>query len=193
MRSAWESTRPRSARSSTSTCRGPWRPITRKPAGPAATAFPLFASALSPADRFLQELFIENEYPPRAAIYQVYEFLRRLDDDPIEMTHAEIREAANIDLNESAVGTVFKILESRGGREVPAAGEHGDHPVERRARGDGASPSLVDRLSPQAHVQRTVLAGLEGLVRDRLGEPVYFRPDEFASALGLDRPALVRA
>jgi ATP-dependent DNA helicase RecQ len=26
-----------------------------------------------------------------------------------------------------------------------------------------------------------------------MGEPVYFRPDEFASALGLDRPALVRA
>ena len=45
------------------------------------------------SDRFLQELFIENEYPPRGAIYQVYEFLRRLDDDPIEMTHAEIREA----------------------------------------------------------------------------------------------------
>ena len=42
-------------------------------------------------------------------------------------------------------------------------------------------------------MQRIVLAGLEGLVRDRLGEPVYFRPDEFASALGLDRPALVRA
>ena len=42
-------------------------------------------------------------------------------------------------------------------------------------------------------MQRIVLAGLEGLIRDRLGEPVYFRPDEFASALGLDRPALARA
>ncbi|MGZ3380035.1 MAG: RecQ family ATP-dependent DNA helicase [Isosphaeraceae bacterium] len=148
----------------------------------------------STADRFLQELFIENEYPSRAAIYQVYEFLRRLDDDPIQMTHAEIREAANLDLNESAVGTVLKILDKFGAvekflpRENMAIIRLNGEPDE-----TGASPSLVDRLSPQANVQRTVLAGLEGLVRDRLGEPVYFRPDEFASALGLDRPALVRA
>ncbi|MGO8902618.1 MAG: RecQ family ATP-dependent DNA helicase [Isosphaeraceae bacterium] len=148
----------------------------------------------STADRFLQELFIENEYPSRAAIYQVYEFLRRLDDDPIQMTHAEIRQAANLDLNESAVGTVLKILDKFGAiekflpRENMAIIRLNGEPDE-----TGASPSLVDRLSPQANVQRTVLAGLEGLVRDRLGEPVYFRPDEFASALGLDRPALVRA
>ena len=148
----------------------------------------------STADRFLQELFIENEYPSRGAIYQVYEFLRRLDDDPIQMTHAEIREAANLDLNESAVGTVLKILDKFGAiekflpRENMAIIRLNGEPDE-----TGASPSLVGRLSPQANVQRIVLAGLEGLVRDRLGEPVYFRPDEFASALGLDRPALVRA
>ena len=149
----------------------------------------------STADRFLQELFIDNEYPSRAAIYQVYEFLRRLDDDPIQMTHAEIREAANLDLNESAVGSILKILDKFGAiekflpRENMAIIRFNVEPDETGA----PSPSLVDRLSPQAHVQRTVLAGLEGLVRDRLGEPVYFRPDEFASALGLDRPALVRA
>jgi len=148
----------------------------------------------STADRFLQELFIENEYPSRGAIYQVYEFLRRLDDDPIQMTHAEIREAASLDLNESAVGTVLKILDKFGAiekflpRENMAIIRLNGEPDE-----TGASPSLVGRLSPQANVQRTVLAGLEGLVRDRLGEPVYFRPDEFASALGLDRPALIRA
>ena len=34
------------------------------------------------------------------------------------------------------------------------------------------------------------LLGLEGLVNRRFGEPVYFHPDEFAAALGLDRPAL---
>ena len=65
----------------------------------------------STGDRFLQELFIENEYPSRGAIYQVYDFLRRLDDDPIQLTQAEIREAASLDLNESAVGTVLKILD----------------------------------------------------------------------------------
>jgi len=148
----------------------------------------------STSDRFLQELFIENEYPSRGAIYQVYEFLRRRDDDPIQMTHAEIREAANIDLNESAVGTVLKILDKFEAiekflpRENMAIIRLNVEPDE-----TGSSHSLVERLGPQAHVQRTVLSGLEGLVRGRLGEPVYFRPDELAGALGLDRPALTRA
>ena len=148
----------------------------------------------SSSDRFLQELFIENEYPPRSAVYQVYEFLRRLEDDPIEMTHAEIRQAANLDLNDSAVGTILKILDKFEAiekflpRENMAIIRINGEPDE-----TGASPSLVGRLSPQANVQRIVLTGLEGLIRDRLGEPVYFRPDEFAQALGLDRPALSRA
>src|SRR4051794_21874932 len=148
----------------------------------------------STSDRFLQELFIENEYPPRGAIYQVYEFLRRLDDDPIEMTHAEIRETSGVDLNESAVGSILKILDKFGAiekflpRENMAIVRFNVEPDE-----GGGFTSLVDRLGPQAHIQRTVLIGLEGLVRGRLGEPVYFRPDELAEALGLDRPALGRA
>jgi ATP-dependent DNA helicase RecQ len=149
----------------------------------------------SSSDRFLQELFIENEYPPRGAIFQVYEFLRRLDDDPIQMTHAEIRAATGLDLNESAVGSILKILDKFGAiekflpRENMAIVRFNVDPVE----SDAGSTSLLSRLSPQAHVQRTVLLALEGLVRDRLGEPVYFRPDELADALGLDRPALSRA
>ena len=41
----------------------------------------------------------------------------RPDADPIELTHAEIREAAGLDLNESAVGTALKILEKAGAIE----------------------------------------------------------------------------
>jgi len=149
----------------------------------------------SSSDRFLQEMFIENEYPPRAVIYQVYEFLRRLDDNPIEMTHAQIREASGVDLNESAIGSVLKILDKFEAiekflpRENMAIIRINVEPDETGAGGT----SLADRLNPQAHVQRAVLLGLEGLVRGRVGEPVYFRPDEFAGALGLDRPALTRA
>jgi ATP-dependent DNA helicase RecQ len=146
------------------------------------------------SDRFLQEMFIENEYPPRGAIFQVYEFLRRREDDPIQLTHAEIREEAGLDLNESAVGSILKILDKFGAiekflpRENMAIVRFNMDPEE-----SGGSTSLVERLGPQAHVQRTVLLGLEGLVRGRLGEPVYFRPDELAEALGVDRPALGRA
>jgi ATP-dependent DNA helicase RecQ len=146
------------------------------------------------SDRFLQELFIENEYPPRGAVYQVYEFLRRRDDDPIEMTHAEISAEANVDLNESAIGSVLRILDKYEAiekflpRENMAIIRFNVEPDE-----TGSTKSLVDRLGSQANVQRTALLGLEGLVRDRAGETVYFRPDEFARALGLDRPALSRA
>jgi ATP-dependent DNA helicase RecQ len=37
------------------------------------------------------------------------------------------------------------------------------------------------------------MLGLEGLCDRRWGEPVYFHPDEFATALGIDRSALNRA
>ena len=37
----------------------------------------------APGDRFLQEMFIDNEYPQADAIYRVYEFLRNIDADPI--------------------------------------------------------------------------------------------------------------
>lgn len=144
----------------------------------------------APGDRFLQEMFIENEYPPRDAIFRVYDTLRRIDADPIELTHAEIKEQAGVEANESAVGTCLKILEGAGAIERFRPREN---MAIVRINAEADEPSLVDRLSPQAHVQRLVLTGLEGLVNRRFGETVYFLPDELAAALGLDRVALGRA
>ncbi|MBX6314081.1 MAG: ATP-dependent DNA helicase RecQ, partial [Isosphaeraceae bacterium] len=144
----------------------------------------------APGDIRLQELFIENEYPPPELVYRVYDYLRGLDADPIELTQLEIKEAIGTDLAESAVGTALKILEGAGALER-------FHPRENmaivRINTDPDEPSLVERLAPQAHTQRLVMTALEGLVGRRLGEPVYFHPDDFATALGLDRAALTRA
>jgi ATP-dependent DNA helicase RecQ len=144
----------------------------------------------APGDRKLQELFIENEYPPRETVYRIYDYLRRLDADPIELTHAEIREGAGIEQGDSAVGTAVKILEAAGGLErfLPR-----ENMAIVRINAEGDEPSLVDRLGSKAHVQRIVLLGLESLVDRRFGEAVYFNPENFASSLGLDRPALNRA
>ena len=143
-------------------------------------------------DRKLQELFIENEYPPAPMVHRVYEYLRSQDADPIELTQAEIKEKAGIDLNDSAVGTALKILESAGAIEKFLPRENmAIIRINPDAEADG--PSLVGRLNPQAHIQRVVMTGLEGLVNRRFGEPVYFHPDEFAAALGLERAALTRA
>ena len=141
-------------------------------------------------DRFLQEMFIENEYPPPDVVHRVYEYLRGLDADPIELTQAEIKESSRVELNESAVGTVLKILEGSGALERFRPREN---MAIVRINAEADEGSLVERLSPQAHVQRTVLLGVEGLINNRLNEPVYFQPDDFAARLGLDRVALGRA
>ena len=121
-------------------------------------------------DRYLQEMFIENEYPPPQAVYQVYEFLRGLDADPIELTHAEIKDSARLELNESAVGTALKILEGAGAVERFRPREN---MAIVRINPEGEGASLVDRVSPNAHVQLVALRGVEGLVNGRFGEPVY--------------------
>jgi ATP-dependent DNA helicase RecQ len=143
-------------------------------------------------DRMLQELFIENEYPPAEMVYRVYDFLRALDDDPIELTQADILAAARIELNEQAVGTALKILEGAGAIEKFLPRENMAI-IRINAEPEEPGTSLAGRLHPQAHVQRIVLLGLEGLVNRRYAEPIYFNPDDFAAALGLDRPALTRA
>jgi ATP-dependent DNA helicase RecQ len=153
--------------------------------GEAAECVLLYA----PGDRFLQEMFIENEYPPQDAIYEVYEYLRNLDDNPIEMTQLEIKEAARVSINESAVGACLKILEKAGAVERFRPREN---MAIIRIDTEPEDGSLLSRLSPQAHVQRNVMQGLETIVGGRLGEPVYFQPDQLAFALGIERPALLR-
>lgn len=149
----------------------------------------------SPGDRKLQEMFIENEYPPPEVVYRVYETLRRLDADPIELTQAEIKITAGIELGDSAVGTALKLLESAGGIERFLPRENMAI-VRINLQGEEGGPepgSMAGRLGQQAHVQRVVLLAIEGLVNGRFAEPVYFHPDDFAAALGLERAALTRA
>ncbi len=100
----------------------------------------------APGDRFLQEMFIDNEYPPPDAVYRVYEFLRGLDADPIELTHAEIRESARVDINESAVGTALKILEGAGAVERFRPREN---MAIVRINGEADDGSLIARVNPQ--------------------------------------------
>ena len=144
----------------------------------------------APGDRYLQEMFIDNEYPPAEAVYRVYEYLRSLDADPIELTQSEIRESARVDLNESAVGTALRILETASALERLRPREN---MAIVRIRREPDEPPLYERVGPNAHVQGTVARAVEGLVNGRFGEAVYFHPDEFAASLGLDRMALTRA
>ncbi|AMV37257.1 RecQ family ATP-dependent DNA helicase [Planctomyces sp. SH-PL62] len=146
----------------------------------------------SAGDRRLQELFIENEFPPKPVVHQIYDFLRSLDDDPIELTLTQILERSGVDVKESGVGAALKILDDAGAIEKFSPRENMAI-VRFNLEAEEAEGSLVDRVSAQAPVKRAVLAGLEAMARGRVGEPCYFRPDELAAALGLDRAALNRA
>ncbi|OJW04200.1 MAG: recombinase RecQ [Planctomycetales bacterium 71-10] len=146
----------------------------------------------SGGDRRLQEMFIENEYPPKQDVHKVYDYLRSLDDDPIELTIAQVMELSGADLKESGVGAALKILDDCGAIEKFSPRENMAI-VRFNLEAEEGEGSLVERVSAQAPVKRAVLAGLEALARGRAGEPCYFRPDELASALGIDRPAFNRA
>jgi len=142
----------------------------------------------SAADRRIQEFFIENSYPPRSVVMAVYEFLRRLNDDPIELTHDEIRERMGLNVGGDAVGASLAWLEAGGALDRFDA--RANMAV---VRIDSDVHSLVDYLPPKAAVRRRVLRAIERLVADRRGEAVYFQPREFAAASGLDPKTLSRA
>jgi ATP-dependent DNA helicase RecQ len=149
----------------------------------------------APGDRMLQERFIENEYPPPEVVYKVYEFLRGLDADPIELTQSEIKQEIHIDLGDGAVGSALRMLEGAGAIERFLPRENMAIVRINADATDIDSPpeSLVGRLGARAQVSRIVLIGLEGLVNRRFNEPVYFQPDDLAAKLGIDRSALGRA
>lgn len=65
----------------------------------------------SPADRYLHEFFIRNNYPPRELIRQVYQTLLEQKTDPILLTYKQIEAALAIRVNETAVGSAVRILE----------------------------------------------------------------------------------
>ena len=43
------------------------------------------------SDRYIQEFFVENRYPSKETVQQVYDFLKSRDEDPIELTLEEVR------------------------------------------------------------------------------------------------------
>ncbi len=144
----------------------------------------------APGDRYLQEMFIENEYPGADEVYRVYEFLRTIDADPIELTHAEIADLCRSELREGGVGSALRLLEGAGAIEKFQPREN---MAIVRFNADADVGGLVNRLGPRAQTQEVVLRALEGLTRGRSGEAIYFHPHELAAALGIDRTALGRA
>ncbi len=138
-------------------------------------------------DRYIQEFFIENNYPAREVIQQTYEFLQKREEDPIELTLEEIRDALGLQISPEAIGSALQTLSRT---DV----------IDRLESGAGLAcikidsnlPTLVEMLPKEAKVRRKVLRVVERIVGDRRGESVYLHPRTLIQACEMERDALNR-
>jgi ATP-dependent DNA helicase RecQ len=139
-------------------------------------------------DRRIQEYFIESAYPAPEVVEEIYDFLRAIDEDPIELTLDEIRERLNLPIRSDGVSAAEKLLENCGALERLDARQN-----MAAVRIDSDLPTLVDLLPKEAKVQRRVLQTIERRVAGQRFERVYINPRQIAQAAEIDANALTRA
>ena len=139
-------------------------------------------------DKFIQEFFIENSYPSKETIRDVYEYLRGIPSDPIEMTLQEIKDDLGLSLGTSGIGTCEALLEKANAIERLDSRQNSAG-----IRIDSEMHTLVDLLPRDARTRRHVMRGLEQLVGSFRGERVLFQPQKFADDLGMKWDAVKRS
>ena len=107
---------------------------------------------------------------------QVYEYLRSLDIDPIEITLQEIKERLELSIGAEGVGACEQLLEKCGALERLASQQN-----MASVKIDSDLPTLVDLLPREAKVQRRVLQVVERALDERRYEWVYFHPQQLAA------------
>lgn len=138
-------------------------------------------------DRYIQEFFIDNNYPAREVIEKVYDFLVDRPEDPIELTHEEIRDALGLSVSSEAIGSSLQTIARTG-------------VLERLETGGGLAmlrieselPTLVDMLPKDATAKRKTLRVVERIVGQRRGEAVFVHPRWLTQELGMEREAMNR-
>jgi ATP-dependent DNA helicase RecQ len=139
-------------------------------------------------DRFIQEFFIENSYPSRETIKEVYDYLRSIPKDPIEMTLQEIKDELDLQTGTSGIATCENLLEKAGAIERLDSKQNAA-----AIRIDSDLSTLIDLLPREASVQRFVMRELERIVGNFRGELVMFQPPRLAKRLDMKWEAVNRA
>lgn len=129
-------------------------------------------------DRFIHEFFIENSYPSRAIIKDVYEYLCSYEQDPIELTLNDIKEDLNISLGTQGIANCEHLLEKAGVIERLDAQQN-----MAGIKIDSNLPTLVNLLPREARSRRKLLRELEHIVGSLRGEMVLFNPVYLAKRL----------
>ncbi len=138
-------------------------------------------------DRYIQEFFINNAYPSREIVAQVYEHLRSLDEDPIEITLEDLKERLALKIGTEGVGASERLLEKCGAIERMDSMEN-----KASVRIDSNLPTLVDLLPKNARVRRKVLRRVEQEVGELRYERVYFHPQRLAAMADLERDVVTQ-
>ena len=139
-------------------------------------------------DRFIQEFFIENSYPSRETIKEVYNYLRSIPKNPIEVTLQEIKDELDLQTGTSGIATCENLLEKAGAIERLDSKQNAA-----AIRIDSKLPTLIDMLPREASTQRFVMRELERIVGDFRGEMVMFQPPRLAKRLDMKWEAVNRA
>jgi len=139
-------------------------------------------------DRFIQEFFIENAYPPLEVVATVYDYLRSLDEDPIEVTLEDLRERLELSVGTEGVGACERLLEKCGAMErMDSLGNKAS------VRIDSDLPTLVDLLPKEAKVRRKVLRQIEQEVGEMRYERVFFHLQKIEAMAELEHDSVMRA
>ena len=142
----------------------------------------------SAKDRSTQEWFIENRYPEPEVVAQIYDYLRQIDADPIELTLEEIAENLRLQVRSEGVSASEKLLENCGALErLDSRQNRGG------VRIDSDLPTLVDLLPRDAKSQRKVMQTVEKFVGELRYERVFVSPRQVAELAGMDLAATNRA
>jgi ATP-dependent DNA helicase RecQ len=142
----------------------------------------------SPADRMLQEFFIESRYPPREDVLIVYERLRGRPEEVIWLTYREIGELGEKKISEPAVFSCVKILEDAG---VLRRLQRYDNQAELYLHDQPGI--LIQALSQRARAKRSFLECLDRLYsEEELKEGIQFLPQDLAASAGIGLEAMRR-
>ena len=118
-------------------------------------------------DKFIQEFFIENSYPSKETVREVYAYLCSINKDPIEMTLQEIKDDLGLQIGTSGIATCENLLEKSGAIERLDSRQNAAG-----IRIDSDMNTLIDLLPRTARNQRHVMRGLERVVGDLRHERV---------------------
>ena len=140
------------------------------------------------SDRYIQEYFIDSNYPAREHVKAVYDYLCEIDENPIEMTQDELKQTLSLPIGSDGVGNCEQILEGAGVLERLIASQN-----MASVRIDSDLPTLVDLLPKQAKSQRKVLHAVERIVGPRRQELVQFNLRDLSVNDDMDQASIAHA